>query len=55
MMVRTQNVSNLSETPALSALLAARISQQGSVARREPEVPPFTKDELRQMILEIMG
>jgi len=54
-MSRIQNASHYPETPALPALLAARISQRDGVTRREPEVPPFTKDELRQMILEIMG
>ncbi len=53
-MSRLQNVSQQADTRALNALLAAD-SRNQDTARREPLVPPFTKAELRQMILEIMG
>ena len=53
-MSRLQNVSQQSDTRALDALLAANRRSQDD-ARREPLALPFTKAELRQMILEIMG
>ena len=52
-MSRIQNVSNYPETAALPALVA--IGENDNRIRREPEALPFTKDELRQMVLEIMG
>jgi hypothetical protein len=53
-MSRLQNVSDRPDTRALPTLLAASSRTQGD-ARREPLTLPFTKAELRQMILEIMG
>lgn len=53
-MSRLQNVSEQPDTRALPALIAANTRDQ-DVPRQEPEVLPFTKAELRQMILEIMG
>jgi hypothetical protein len=53
-MSRFQNVSQQTDTRALDALLAAASRNQDN-ARREPLALPFTKAELRQMILEIMG
>ena len=53
-MSRLQNVLNAPDTQALPALLAVGANP----ARRTPrqvETIPFTKAELRQMILEIMG
>ncbi len=51
-MSRLQNVSALPDTRALPDLIAAAHQDE---TRREPMIPPFTKAELRQMILEIMG
>ncbi len=53
-MSRLQNVSKLPDTRALPALIAANSRTQDE-DRREPLALPFTKAELRQMILEIMG
>ena len=53
-MSRLQNVSHQTDTRALNALLAAN-SLIPDDTRREPLALPFTKAELRQMILEIMG
>ena len=54
-MSRLQNVSQQPDTQALPALIAATLREQDGPARREPKTFPFTKAELRQMILEIMG
>ena len=51
-MSRLQNDFMLSDVRVLPTLLAAARPDE---TRREPMVPPFTKAELRQMILEIMG
>ena len=53
-MSRLQNVSQQNDTRTLNALLAANSYKQDD-ARRQLLAPPFTKAELRQMILEIMG
>ena len=53
-MSRLQNVTEQPDTRALPALIAAGGRNQGD-NRREPIALPFTKAELRQMILEIMG
>ena len=53
-MSRLQNVSQQPDTRALPTLIAASTSGQPPT-RREPETVPFTKAELRRMILEIMG
>ncbi len=53
-MSRLQIVSEYPDTRALPALIAASNSTKDE-NRREPLVLPFTKAELRQIILEIMG
>ena len=53
-MSRLQNVSEQPDTQALPALIAASSRIQDD-DRRKPLTFPFTKAELRQMILEIMG
>jgi len=53
-MSRLHNVSDRPDTRALPTLLAASSRTQDETLR-EPLTPPFTKAELRQMILEIMG
>jgi hypothetical protein len=54
-MSRLQNVSREPDTQVLPALIAANSCGQDKPGRREPETVPFTKAELRQMILDIMG
>ena len=53
-MSRLQNVTEQPDTRALPALIAASGRNQDD-NRGEPIALPFTKAELRQMILEIMG
>ena len=53
-MSRLQNVTAQPTTQALPALIATiRRDQEPGVAKTE--TTPFTKAELRQLILEIMG
>lgn len=54
-MSRLQNHSHEPDTQALPALIAANSRDQDKPGKREPETMLFTKAELRQMILEIMG
>ncbi len=52
-MSRLQNVSAQPTTQALPALIAT-LRRDAAVAAKA-ETTPFTKAELRQLILEIMG
>ncbi len=54
-MSRLQTMTREPGTQALPALIAASSRDQDKPGRREPETVPFTKAELRAMILEIMG
>lgn len=53
-MSRLQNVSHAPDTRALPALIAAE-ARLADRTPRQVETIPFTKAELRQMVLEIMG
>jgi len=53
-MSRLQNVSNAPDTQALPALLAVGANPAARTPR-QVETIPFTKAELRRMIMEIMG
>ena len=53
-MSRLQNVTQVPDTQALPSLLAAAV-RDSDRRPSQPETVPFTKAELRRMILEIMG
>ncbi len=53
-MSRLQNVTTKPTTQALPALIAT-IRRDGEPGIAKAETTPFTKAELRQLILEIMG
>jgi hypothetical protein len=53
-MSRLQNVSAQPTTQALSALIAT-LRRDAEPGAAKAETTPFTKAELRQLILEIMG
>ncbi len=53
-MSRLQNVTAQPTTQALPALIAT-IRRNGEPGVAKAETAPFTKAELRQLILEIMG
>ncbi len=53
-MSRLQNVSIRPTTHALPALIAT-LRRDAEPATAKAETTPFTKAELRQLILEIMG
>lgn len=53
-MSRLQNVTAQPTTQALPALIATPRREAGPAAAKA-ETTPFTKAELRQLILEIMG
>jgi len=54
-MSQLQNIIYKPDAQVLSSLVAASSRNQDKLGRREPETVPFTKAELRAMILEIMG